>query len=389
MLKGKRLIIFLLIFLSFFTSQALSSSEGERYKKCLSRWQKSKKKFPVEIRRRDLTLEEKRRLDELTFGYVKATLTFETVELLKSYLDTQTVNKLLTEDEKEELWQKFLDDYQLKSNLCFNLEIIDETRAYSYLLLKPFSKNIVLMDDKGRRYKPVKYSKELDEPIYREVSGKVYFPKIITPQTKWIKINLYNVFSVDKSIPPYHEPEFEFGYILSSIPISKVIYEKDVEEKKERKKSPPEDKITSGITAYKEGKLDQAISFFQEARDIDPSNIAVYNLLAIVYLKKDLFDAAISLLKEAIEIDPLSSLSHYNLGLAYRKKKELERAIVEFKQAVAIDDKYLNAYYYLGLSYEETGFKDEAIRAYKKVLEIDPENKEAKKKIEEMHPTQS
>ncbi|PIU62974.1 MAG: hypothetical protein COS84_10080 [Armatimonadetes bacterium CG07_land_8_20_14_0_80_40_9] len=382
-MKGKRLIIFLLILLSFFVSQALSSSEGEEYKKCLSRWQKSKKKFPLEIRRRDLTLEEKRRLDELTFGYVKATLTFETVELLKSYLDIQTVNKLLTEGEKEDLWQKFLDDYQLKSNLCFNLEIIDETRAYSYLLLKPFSKNIVLIDDKGKEYKPVKYSKELDEPIYHKVSGKVYFPRIITPQTKWIKINLYNVFSVDRSIPPYHEPEFEFGYILSSTPISKIIYEEDVEEeeKKKRKESPLEGKITAGIIAYKEGNLGQAISFFQEARALDPSNIAVYNLLSITYLKKDLFDAAVSLLKEAIEIDPFSSLSHYNLGLAYRKKKELEKAIVEFKQAVAIDDKYLDAYYYLGLSYEETGFKDEAIRAYKKVLEIDPEEEKAKKRI--------
>lgn len=349
------------VFIIFFLLLTFTPSEGKEYEDYLKKWLLKDIKDGVEV-----------------------TLIFDTVELLKSYIEREVERNILIQEEKNQLKEKIIKDYSLEDSLCFHLEIKNKNRKkYAYLQMNPIEDSIILVDSSFKEYKMKKYDPCFKERIYDTASGKIHFPKIITEKTKWIKIKIYNLFPV-VGLRVSLEPDFYFNYYLKGEKITSLTEweeEKIVEEKININK---ETKIEEGMRLYKENKMDEAIVAFTEAIEQEPDSIVAYNLLGCIYIKKNLFDAAISILKKAIEIDPLSSLSHYNLGRAYREKQDWDKAIIEFKQAIGIDDEYLDAHYYLGLTYEDKGEKDLAKKEYEKVLNLNPNHNNAKERLEKL-----
>ncbi len=89
------------------------------------------------------------------------------------------------------------------------------------------------------------------------------------------------------------------------------------------------------------------------------------------YAGKGRLEEGISEYRKALEIDPRNALALTYLGSAYRQKGQTDEAIETLKKALDIF-RYFRAYMNLGMAYEQKGMLEEAIAAYRNALEIEP-----------------
>ncbi len=162
-----------------------------------------------------------------------------------------------------------------------------------------------------------------------------------------------------------------------------------------------------GQSLAKQGKLEEAITCYRTAIEIDPDFTEAYYSLADILVKQNQLEAAVNLYKKVIEIQPNLWQAHHNLGetlikqekfsegisayrhaielnpnssLSYFKLAEilvkvgkLSQAVNAYRKAIAVDPNFADAYQYLGDILVETGEKEEAIKVYRKAVEIKPE----------------
>ncbi|MEW6007655.1 MAG: tetratricopeptide repeat protein, partial [bacterium] len=90
---------------------------------------------------------------------------------------------------------------------------------------------------------------------------------------------------------------------------------------------------------YRKKDINQAISFYKKALDIESSYAPSRLNLALSYLDKNEYDKAKEnleiILKENKNFEP--ALVHYGLGIVYQNKKDFKMAISEYTQALKID----------------------------------------------------
>jgi len=130
--------------------------------------------------------------------------------------------------------------------------------------------------------------------------------------------------------------------------------------------------------AYRDkGSLDQAISNYNKAIEIDPKYAKAYNNRGNAYLNKGSLDQAISDYNKAIEIDPKHAGAYYNQGKAYQDKGSLDQAISDYDKAIEIDPQYIKAYISRGNAHLNKGSLDQAISDYTKAIDIRPQYAEA------------
>jgi len=128
-----------------------------------------------------------------------------------------------------------------------------------------------------------------------------------------------------------------------------------------------------GRTYYRMGRLDEAISEYKKALDINPDYAMAHSNLGAAYNSKNMLNDAISECKKAIAINPNFAMAHYNLGTAYYKKGMLDEAISDYKKALIIKPHLAEAHYNLGAAYHEKGDLDKAISEYKRAIDIKPD----------------
>ena len=86
----------------------------------------------------------------------------------------------------------------------------------------------------------------------------------------------------------------------------------------------------------KKGQLDQAISDYTQALEINPKYDKAYYNLGITFAKKGLLDQAISNYNQAIEINPRLAEAYNNRGVTYYFKKEYEKAWRDVEKAQSL-----------------------------------------------------
>lgn len=127
-----------------------------------------------------------------------------------------------------------------------------------------------------------------------------------------------------------------------------------------------------GIESAKKGNLDDAITEWKKAVEIDPKFIKAHNYLARSYYTKERFDDALSEYKKIVELAPADATAQVSIGFVCRIKGMYDDAIDACNKALQINPQLAEAYYCLGLSYVQKKMYTEAIDAYKKALEINP-----------------
>jgi len=127
-----------------------------------------------------------------------------------------------------------------------------------------------------------------------------------------------------------------------------------------------------GIALDTKGKVDEAISQYEAALQIQPAYGVAHNNLGIDLGKKGRVDEAIAHFQQALQLAPDYAPAHYNLGIALLKKGKLDDAITHFQQALQTAPNYAAAHYNLGKVLLQTGRADEAITHFQKTLQLAP-----------------
>lgn len=119
------------------------------------------------------------------------------------------------------------------------------------------------------------------------------------------------------------------------------------------------DYMRLGNSAMAKGELDQAISNYNKAIELNPRLADAYNNRGLAYARKEQYDRAVGDFSRAVEIDPRFDRAYNNLGNAHVAKGEPERAIPNYNKAIIINPKLADAYnnralaYYLGKQYDK------------------------------------
>ena len=98
--------------------------------------------------------------------------------------------------------------------------------------------------------------------------------------------------------------------------------------------------LNAGVTAYKAGRLDEAIDH----------------------------------LKRGVQIDPLAYRLHFHLGLLYGKQGRVYDAVSELETAVEINSRHFPAVKNLAILYQKAGFRNKALEMWERSLALAPDD---------------
>jgi tetratricopeptide (TPR) repeat protein len=130
--------------------------------------------------------------------------------------------------------------------------------------------------------------------------------------------------------------------------------------------------LNRGLVYLQQGKVDDALSDFDEYIDRWPSNIAdVYIGRGVAHYRQQAFDAAIQDFDKAIQLRPDSAGAYYNRGLVHADQDDLLAAIADYDQAIELDPTYAGAYYNRGKIHYDQGDLAAAIADYNQAITLD------------------
>ncbi len=119
-----------------------------------------------------------------------------------------------------------------------------------------------------------------------------------------------------------------------------------------------------GEIALAHGQLANAIADFEQERDLDPLNGAVYERLGDSYIRAGNFERAQQALNRAVLLEPTVNIPFILLGKVLLKQQNSSMAKMYLEHALEMDRKNYMAHYLLGQAYRALGRTDDAAREY-------------------------
>jgi tetratricopeptide (TPR) repeat protein len=110
-----------------------------------------------------------------------------------------------------------------------------------------------------------------------------------------------------------------------------------------------------------EGEVDEAIARYQDARELDPTNLDVLRHLATAQLQSGDVDAAIATYDDALEIDAGDVESLAYQGSLFHRQGETERALEQLDRAIALDPTFIDAWSFKLAVLEDDGRLDDGL----------------------------
>ncbi|WP_226593912.1 tetratricopeptide repeat protein, partial [Microseira wollei] len=126
-----------------------------------------------------------------------------------------------------------------------------------------------------------------------------------------------------------------------------------------------------GNVLYQQGKLDAAVECYQQALKIKPEIAQAHNNLGNVFLQQGKLDAAIESYQQALKLKPDYAQAHHNLGNVFLQQGKLDAAVESYQQALNIQPNYA-AYHNLGNALKLQGKLEAAIKSYQQSISLNP-----------------
>jgi Flp pilus assembly protein TadD/peroxiredoxin len=134
--------------------------------------------------------------------------------------------------------------------------------------------------------------------------------------------------------------------------------------------------FTYGVAFLRYGYLDQALLFFQQAIDKNPSYAAAYYNTGLIYLTKHKVEDARANLQKAVDLDPSNATFWNNLGVACGKLGDYARALSAFQKALSLEPLHPLALQNIVKVYEFQGRSDDARKLLESAIAADPNQAE-------------
>jgi len=129
----------------------------------------------------------------------------------------------------------------------------------------------------------------------------------------------------------------------------------------------------------KKANLKLASENFEKALSLKSDYAPAHFLQAMIYVREGKTKEAIEKLEGIKQVAPLDAGLAFQLGVIYYNDNQLGKAKEELERAIRLDENYSNARYFLGLIYDKEGKKREAIFQFEKIEKLNPDNEEIKK----------
>lgn len=168
-------------------------------------------------------------------------------------------------------------------------------------------------------------------------------------------------------------------------PEQKAAYEKNLKDNaaKMAKNKELNDAFNAGVDAQTAKNWDVAITNYEKASQVDPSQHVVWGRLADCYSqvakgktgadRDATYEKANAAYVKAIEIKADAPEYHINYAIALANEKKIADAQVELQKAIALDPTQAGkCYYNLGAVLTNTGQTEEALTYFKKAIDADP-----------------
>ncbi len=134
---------------------------------------------------------------------------------------------------------------------------------------------------------------------------------------------------------------------------------------------PYQSKLTQGMAAYHNGRIDEGIRLFNEIiaerKDFDHA----YSYLATVYKEQNRVREAVEVLREGLEHNPSSYKIISTYGILLVEARQYDAAIEILGQGLAMIDYDPELWNYLGVAYWSKGDHDNALEAFQTALSLD------------------
>ena len=122
-----------------------------------------------------------------------------------------------------------------------------------------------------------------------------------------------------------------------------------------------------------EKNTDAAISAYQSAYLLTPTDIDIFINLGSAFYDKQEYNNALSVYRRALELDPTNAKIHCNLGFLHWGKGDIDEAIKEYELSIKYDPTYDIAYNNLGVIYlDDLGRVQPAIELFEKAIKYNP-----------------
>ena len=132
--------------------------------------------------------------------------------------------------------------------------------------------------------------------------------------------------------------------------------------------------MDAAIAALQAGNLPLAEQLCSQARQKNPFDSSVADVLAMVQLKKGDCKAALATIKNALSIDGSSTLYHTHHGIILRALGRFEDARKAYEEALALDPEAPDTLFNLALLCQDTGDLRESLTLCLRVTRLDPSN---------------
>ncbi|XP_049849267.1 histone demethylase UTY-like [Schistocerca gregaria] len=129
-----------------------------------------------------------------------------------------------------------------------------------------------------------------------------------------------------------------------------------------------------GTAFRKNHQLEEALNYYNEAINVDPSNCLAWSNKAKVLEDMDQLSDAIKCYKKAIELNPNNASSWNNLGYVLRKQQKYTYAMQCYKEAIRLQNNNHNAWYNMGYILDKQGKYEEAYACFVNAVRIQPDN---------------
>lgn len=130
--------------------------------------------------------------------------------------------------------------------------------------------------------------------------------------------------------------------------------------------------VSQGSRAHQAGALTQAISHYNKALKINPTNGHVLYLMSLAQQQTGQHDRALNFLSRAIKLQPDDAKLHFHLGVSLTQKNRFLDAIDAYKTALTYQNDYFEAYFYLGNTLAKSNQRQKAIEAFLSSLKLNP-----------------
>ena len=127
-----------------------------------------------------------------------------------------------------------------------------------------------------------------------------------------------------------------------------------------------------GLLATREGRVNEAIDYFQGALRLNPDYWIALENLGNAYRQQKRWDEARAALERAVTARPQEPEANYSLAMVYAQTEDTERASQYLQKALTLRPAYPEALNNLGVLYLRTRRRDDAVAKFEECIRVAP-----------------